>query len=176
MKRRSEDVLSGFKSLEEMGRRLGDLAETLKERLQGTDGESEGSSGERSFEIPTPAGPLKGVVGYTIRSGSLGQRPARPGHAGSEFNPGRKPGADVDTAREPLAEIHTEDDQIVVTIELPGVAEDEIEVSIDGQDLHVEATGSKRYRASFRLEAAVDAASRQTSLRNGILQISLRRI
>jgi len=176
MKRRSEDGFSGFKSLEEMGKRLGELAETFKERLQGTDAGPDGTSGQSGFEIPTPAGPLTGVVGYSIRSGSLGRRTRRPGGSDSEFNPGRKAGPDVETAREPLAEIHGENDRIVVTIELPGVTEDEISVSVDGQELDVEATGQKRYRASFRLDAPVDGANRQTSLRNGILQIVLPKI
>jgi HSP20 family protein len=175
MKRRPDGGISGLESLEEMGKRLSNLADTLKDKLHGAGTESDDGSGHSKFEIPTPGGPLTGVIGYTIRSGNLGQRSASPGGPRSEFNPGRKSSSDVDTAREPLAEIHSEDDQIVLTIELPGVAEDEIQVSIEGQEVLVEATGAKRYRGSFRLDDAVDAASKKTSLRNGILQISLRK-
>nr|WP_157872521.1 Hsp20/alpha crystallin family protein [Bradyrhizobium sp. ORS 278] len=154
---------------------MGDLAETLKEKLQGA-GEGTDGAGQHEFEINTPGGPLKGVMGYSVRSGILGQRPSRARPPNSEFNPGRKTGSDVDTAREPLAEVHSEDDQIVYTIELPGVAEDQIQVTIAGQELVVETSGPKRYRAAFPLEQAVDPESRQTSLRNGILQVSLRKV
>ncbi|RLG17977.1 Hsp20/alpha crystallin family protein [Nanoarchaeota archaeon] len=75
--------------------------------------------------------------------------------------------------REPLVEINEREDKIYVTVELPGVDKDSIDLEIiDGNKLLIKAKGENRsYRKVLELPADVDEESIKATYKNGILDI-----
>ncbi|MGF1454736.1 MAG: Hsp20/alpha crystallin family protein [Alphaproteobacteria bacterium] len=144
---------------------LSSITQRLEEVFgAGTDGQA------RSFEFPIEGGAVNGVFGVSIRTGLGGVEAKtfgnlKPGPDGPEM-------ADI---REPLVDIYDEDGAVVVTVELPGVSEQDIAAALEGDVLRVEASGRRRYAAEIPLDAPVDAASMAQAFQNGILEIRLDR-
>lgn len=94
-------------------------------------------------------------------------------------------------ARSPALDIAESEQAYTVTLDLPGVAKDDVKVSIDGRRVNVEARSSKneerkegdsiiyRERAessfarSFALPAEVDQERSSAKLDNGVLKLEL---
>ncbi len=170
-RRNGMDGLTGLEALAEIGRRLGQLPEQMKTAMK--DGAA-GAEGERAFTIDTPAGPLTGVASMRVRTGSLPSGGAKRQPFRAE-RPARAYSPDVAGAREPLVDSFDEGDEIVVTAELPGVRTDEIDLTIDGEDLVIRTTGQRRYLARQPLGGPVLAGSLSPELRNGILSVRIRK-
>jgi len=101
--------------------------------------------------------------------------------------PAARPGAFV-----PSAEMKEGDDSVIVTIELPGLDEKDVEVSVDGDILTIagekiqEAAGEKEglhlaersygaFRRSLRLPFVADAAKAEAAFEKGVLRVTLPR-
>jgi HSP20 family protein len=179
MSQRSGDGLKGLDALNEIGKRLGALADEVKSALNGASEATGGTqSAERSFTVETPAGKLTGVAGYSVRVGGLGGAKARGAAASgpsaaerAEVKRPRQP--DVDGAREPLIDMYDESAELLVTVELPGVAAGEITVQIEDDVLLIATSGSRRYRSRVDLPCSVQAERMVHALRNGILEVRL---
>jgi len=184
----------GLDAFSEITKRLGDLAEHLKDAFDAEPSEGEGGerSGQRTFTISTPKGPLTGVAGYSVRFGSTSVDEVIKARSGEKSAAGfarpnpKRP--DVDAAREPLVDLHDEGERFVVTAELPGVDDKDIEVLVaDGnltlrgekrceyQDSHRQL--SERYYGRFERRIAlpdgIDKNKVKASFRNGVLNVSL---
>lgn len=173
---------AGFDAFAEIGKRLGDLAEHLKGVLDSEESDAGEQSGQRTFTIDTPKGPLTGVAGYSLRfggmnlGGNLGdvsvddaiKRKSGQGSGGPKTAQ-----TDVETVREPLVDVYDEATRIVVTAELPGVQIEDVTVQINGRALIIETHSSKHFRSAVTLPADVEASTLATSLRNGILQATV---
>ena len=81
----------------------------------------------------------------------------------------------VSDVREPLVDVFDEGTEIMITAELPGVADADISLTLDGDVLSLETAGKRRYAKEIALPAPVDPASLTRSHRNGILQIQLKK-
>lgn len=147
---------------------LGDFVDLISKMAEA--GESTVSrTGEIQFK---GADKLRGVYGFTVRTG-IGGMP-RVEHFGNIRR--TETGPEVVETREPLADVFDEDDQILVVIELPGVAEDEIKLEITGDDvLSLSTTGERKYAKEVLLPARVDPASLKTAYKNGVLEVRLTR-
>lgn len=172
MGERSRDGLKGLEALTEIGKRLGALADDVKSALNG----APDNAGERRFTVDTPAGPMTGVAGYSVRVGGLGGvSPRGSSSAGpsaaerAEVKRPRQP--DVDGAREPMIDVYDEGAEFLVTAELPGVAAGEISVRHEAGALLIETTGSWRYRSRVEVPGAILADRMVHTLRNGILEV-----
>jgi HSP20 family protein len=178
------DGLTGLEALAEIGKRLGALPDAVKSAVaKAPDGRSGEHARESHFTIDTPAGPLKGVTSMSFRTGSLDGAAARRTGAASAGSaaaraerPRRAAAPDLQGAREPLVDCFDEGEELVVTVELPGVRPDEVDLAVDGEDLRIATTGARKYRAVQPLGHAVVAASLTPELRNGILSVRLRKI
>ncbi|MFD2030703.1 Hsp20/alpha crystallin family protein [Ancylobacter dichloromethanicus] len=82
----------------------------------------------------------------------------------------------MEDVREPLVDVFDEADEIIVTAEIPGVAENEISLALDGNRLSLSTTGRHLYAKTITLPGPVDPASLERSHRNGILQAKLRKV
>jgi len=111
----------------------------------------------------------KGVYGLTIRTG-LGGIPhvERFGNIRST-----EEGPVVDEVREPLVDIFDEGESVLVVVELPGVAEQEITVEVRDDVLSLEATGDRKYAKEVLLPHRVDAATMKKAHKNGVLEVRL---
>ena len=85
---------------------------------------------------------------------------------------GEKP--TVDTSREPLTDINETDDQIAITVELPGVNKEDIDINVMEDKVEVNVkTESRKYFKSIDLTSMVETESSKATYKNGILDLVL---
>lgn len=123
-----------------------------------------------SGEVEGLAGKLKGVYGLSLRMG-LGGRPVIEQFGNIQET---ETGPVVAETREPLVDVLDEGERVVVVAELPGVGEEDIHVTVQGDILEVAAaTRDRQYHREILLPAAVNPESLECSYRNGVLEIRL---
>ncbi len=83
-------------------------------------------------------------------------------------------GRDV-SEREPLYDIIDGDSEITVTVELPGVRQEDIYLRATDRSLAVDVSSSKRYWKLIELPEPVEADSMRWTFHNGVLDVSLRK-
>ncbi len=147
---------------------LSELAEKL-EQVFGADGDKSVSQ-QGSFELPIGDGKAQGVFGISVRMGLDGLNTQtfgnmKPGNAGPE----------VAETREPLVDVFEEDTRFLITVELPGVSQEEISVTAEEDIIRVETTGGRRYATEIALEGPVVTDEIPHTYQNGILEISVSR-
>lgn len=93
-------------------------------------------------------------------------------------------------ARTPALDVVETETQYTVTVDLPGVAKEDVKVAIDGQRVSIEAQAAAadkqdggrvvyrerpavRYQRSFTLPVEIDEAASQAKLENGVLALTL---
>ena len=96
------------------------------------------------------SGNIRGVYGINVRTalGDRGQTELKVEPFGNvrRDTPDRPPGEDV---REPLVDIHEEDDHVLVLVELPGVAKENVNLKAEDGRLTLSA---KRGKTTYRKE------------------------
>jgi len=150
------DLFKGLGSFLDVVSELVDKAEEVQER------QGEFTVGE------TPSGkPIRGVYGFSIRTagGGMPKVESFGNIRETESGPG------VAETREPLVDVFDEDGSVLVVIELPGVAESDIELTVEGDILSLNTTGRRRYAKEILLPAAVDPATMTQSCTNGVLEV-----
>jgi len=75
---------------------------------------------------------------------------------------------------EKVAEVHRIGDDVKVVVEMPGVSEEDLNIRLDGQDLMIDAAGSMRTYHTHAEIPPVDHGSLQHSIRNGVLEVTMR--
>ncbi len=149
-----------FKGLGNFVDLISQLAET---------GEEISRTGE--FKVKDLGEKARGVYGFSIRTG-IGGTP----HVESFGNiRSTEEGPVVADVREPLVDLFDEEKEILIVAELAGVAEDEIQVSIQDDILSLETTGERRYAKEILLSGPVEAATLEKAYKNGILELRLRK-
>jgi HSP20 family protein len=90
---------------------------------------------------------------------------------------GNVPGDQGETpALEPLVDVVEEDGEIVVVAEVPGVERDEIKVRIKGTELTIHADNPERpYHKTIQLPSKVMKDEAKSAIRNGVLEVRLRK-
>jgi HSP20 family molecular chaperone IbpA len=144
------------------------IAEKLADMAK--DGAAQHSGGgERSLDIGGREGRM--VFGYTVRMGLDGAEAEPFGHV----PPATPQPSGAPAPRRPITDLFEEKAAIVVVVELPGAAEQDITLAVEDGALSVTTTGKHPYAARVDLPAAVEAAGMTRSLRNGILEVRLPR-
>lgn len=71
--------------------------------------------------------------------------------------------------------LHEDDDSWTLSLDVPGVAKEQLSVSVVGDTVRVETTGEsqRHYRFVYQLPSAVDADETQATLENGVLNLRL---
>ena len=114
------------------------------------------------------------VFGFSVKAGPDGFPVFE--DFGNKFSPFRKQGEQpiVDTRREPLTDINETDDQIAITVELPGVSKDDIDINVMEDKVEVNVkTESRKYFKSINLKSPVETKSSKATYTNGILDLVL---
>ncbi len=142
--------------------KLGELAEKGEElrkvgEIQGLDSE----------------GKLRGVYGFTIRTGLKGNDPSVKVEPFGNVRPDERTGRPVvHEVREPLVDVFEESDHVLVIAEMPGVSEEDIQLELRDDILSITAgQGEKKYHKEILLPAAFPAEKMTRSCRNGILEV-----
>ncbi len=110
------------------------------------------------------------VYGFSMRTGPDG-RPVFQRFGDAVGNGER---ADNGVSREPLLDIIERGDTISVTVELPGIEKDDIDVDIDGRRMTINVDGKHRgIQKEIELPCGVDGESIKATFRNGVLDVVL---
>ena len=126
----------------------------------------------RSGEIKGLGDKARGVYGFSVKMG-LGGKPVVEQFGNIKAT---EKGATVAEIREPIVDVFDEGECLVVIAELPGVAEDDIHLEVKDDILDLSAEGKKtKYSKEILLPSSVDAESMESSYKNGILEIELRK-
>jgi HSP20 family protein len=133
----------------------------------------------RSGEIRglDPAGKVRGVYGFTVKTG-LGEQGTPEFKVEPFGNIRRQPSGEtvVDQLREPLVDVHEEDDGVWVLAEIPGVSKKDVQVELSGDRLTLCAQrGQTQYRKEVVLPRVFSPEKMRWQCKNGILSIRLER-
>jgi len=159
------ELFKGVGSLIELAASLADkvdLSELDEEKLA----DLRRSSQTRVGGIP------RGVYGVSVRRGIGGIPRVQP------FGNIRRTetGPVVDEVREPLVDVFDEDDVLLVIAELPGVEEKDIQIEArEGKIRLSTTTKSRKYAKELELPCPVDESTVESTYKNGILEIRLRK-
>lgn len=156
------DLFKGLGSFLDVVSDLVEKADEIKEK-QGEFVAGKTASGE----------PIRGVYGFSIRTATGGGMPKVESFGNIRET---EKGPVVDETREPLVDIFDEDGSVLVVVELPGVAEGEIEVSVEDDILALKTTGRRRYAKEILLPAAVDPATLTKTYTNGVLEVKAKKV
>ena len=115
------------------------------------------------------------VFGFSVKTGPDGF-PVFEDFGNTRMKPFGKKGEKptVDTRREPLTDINETDNQIAITVELPGVNKEDIDINVMEDKVEVNVkTESRKYFKSIDLTSLVDTESSKATYKNGILDLVL---
>jgi HSP20 family protein len=131
----------------------------------------------RSGELKDASGKIRGVYGINVKTalGEGGQTEIKVEPFGNvrRTPSDRPPGEDI---REPLVDIHEEDDHVLVLVELPGVAKENVNLKLTDSRLELSAArGKTTYRKEVDLPAGCSAEHMSWECSNGILQVRFNR-
>ncbi len=151
--------LSGLTNLIE---KLGELAEKGEE-LKGT-GEIRGIE---------PTGQVRGVYGFTIKSGLGGEREGVKVEPFGNVRPDEKTGKPVvHEVREPMVDIFEEDGEVLIVAEMPGVGAGDVHLEQQEDILLISASSrDKKYRKEVLLPEAAAGREMTSKCRNGVLEV-----
>lgn len=139
--------------------KLGELAEAGEEL-------------SKSGEFQDASGKIRGIYGINVKTalGESGQTELKVEPFGNvrRESTDRPKGEDI---REPLVDIHEEDDHVLVLVELPGVAKENVSLEVADGQLKLSATrGKTTYRSELDLPESCKAETMSWECSNGILQ------
>jgi HSP20 family protein len=126
--------------------------------------------GKHEETFTSPSGHVNAVYGFSVKTSLAGQSVVEP------FGNLRKTarGPVVGEERQPLVDVFDEQDHILVIAELPGVAEEHVNVEVKGDILTLSAAdGERKYYKEVVLPEDVDADTLQRKYKNGILEIKM---
>ena len=148
---------------------LADLAEKLQEMSD--KGETLSKTGE--FTVPGQGKGVKGVYGFTMRTG-LGEQQDRVrvepfGNIKRDKDTGQTV---VQEIREPLVDIFEEEDCTLLVIEMPGITTKDIRLEVRDDVLAIFAEkGDKKYRKEVLLKHGLSMDRITMTCNNGIVEI-----
>jgi HSP20 family protein len=150
---------------------LGGLIEKLGELAEA------GEKLSQSGEFKDASGKLRGVYGIHVKTGlgDRGEQELRVEPFGN-IRPrpaGGPPGEDV---REPLVDVHEEEDHVLVVVELPGVSKDKVTLELADTRLKLSARrGETSYHKEITLPGEFSEEDMRWECKNGILQVRFQR-
>jgi HSP20 family protein len=79
--------------------------------------------------------------------------------------------------RRPLVDVFDTDKTVQVVAEMPGIEKDDVELDAEGNKLEIKAShGDRKYHEIVELPADVDIDSAKASYKNGVLDITLKKV
>lgn len=124
----------------------------------------------RSGEAEALDGKARVVYGFSVKMG-LGGRPIIEPFGNVKAT---EEGAVAAEVREPLVDVLDEGERLVVIAELPGVDAEDIHLEIKEDILELTAEArDRKYHKEILLPSPVESDTKETSYKNGILQVKL---
>lgn len=148
---------------------IGNFVDLLSQMVE--EGEEEVTRTEE-FKIKGLGDKGKGVYGFSVKMGIGGVPHVE--HFGNVRE--TEEGPVVAEVREPMVDVFDEGDVILVVAELPGTAEDEIEIEIKDDILSLETNGKRKYAKEILLPCPVNPATIKKAHKNGVLELRLEKV
>jgi HSP20 family molecular chaperone IbpA len=155
----------GIEALNEMGRRLLSVLGSVEQTLRGDQ-----TSRSRSVTIKSPRGRVVGNIGFAVRHGLTSEQ-SDPAPLPRRQPPAPQP--QIDGPDGHLVDVFDEPGEILVTVAPCAIGAHELAVRIEGTELHIEATGTRRFRKQVPLPRDLGSAVPAVRLSNGILEIRI---
>lgn len=115
---------------------------------------------------------MKGVFGFSVKT-AMGGKPVVEPFGNIKKTPR---GPTVEEVREPIVDVFDEKEEIVVMAEMPGVNEEGVSIDLKGDILEIKAVSKDRkYRKEVLLPAKVKPETLQSSYKNGILEVKIKK-
>lgn len=119
------------------------------------------------------------VYGFTMRLGPDGK--PRIEEFGNTKPPRRLEGGEKEefeiAEREPLTDVIESDDSISITLEIPGVEKDDIELRVEEDSVTINVdTPQRKYFKETPLKVKVDPKTSKATYKNGVLDIILKKL
>ena len=112
------------------------------------------------------------VYGFSMRVGADGVPQIQPfGSAAKTV-----PEVGLEAGREPLSDVIVGDHDVAITIELPGVEKADVNLHVAEDAVTVRAEKGRRYHKRIHIPVKVLPASAKATFKNGILDVTLRRV
>jgi HSP20 family protein len=159
--------LKGVAGLEGILNGLGELVEKLSGMERKTDGAI------RPEATAHPGGKARGIYGIRVQFGLGGDDidVETFGNVKQDRSTGH---VVVDEVREPVCDLFEEDGYLLLVAEMPGVAAADLQLSLDGDLLTLDAERKDRkYHKELQLPHPVDLTKAQPSANNGVIEIRL---
>lgn len=159
-KERSGGVGGFLDGLSNLLERLGELAE-------------KGQELRKTGEFGGPEGGVRGVYGFNIKVG-LGEEGVKIEPFGNVHKDERTGEAVVSEISEPLVDVFDEEEYVLVVAEMPGVAEEDIDLALKDDILAIAGDrGQKKYRKEVLLPQSFGSEQMSYTCRNGIVEVKL---
>ncbi len=93
----------------------------------------------------------------------------------SEFGNARDFFVQKDEGREwtPLTDVQETEDEVLVTVDVPGVEKEDIDLEVMGRELAIDVDGARKYRTRVKLPVDVEPEDADATYRNGVLEVKL---
>ena len=121
------------------------------------------------------------VYGYSMTIGPDGKPlikefgNIKPGLKPSGFSFEPRKSLEVKGEMEPLVDVMSDDNEVKVIAELPGVEKEEIKLDTTSNSLTIDVGAeSRKYYKELELPAEVDPASARSSYKNGVLEVTFK--
>ncbi|HLA85590.1 MAG TPA: Hsp20/alpha crystallin family protein [Thermoguttaceae bacterium] len=150
---------------------LGGLIEKLGELAEA------GEKLSQSGEFQDAGGKIRGVYGINVKT-ALGDRGEQELKVEPFGNVRRRSaeGPSGEDIREPLVDLHEEDDYVLVLAEIPGVSKDHVTLDLAGDRLNLSARrGDTKYQKEIVLPECFSEERMTWECNNGILKVRFER-
>mgnify|MGYP000008091429 CR=1 FL=1 len=159
-------------NVEGMLRGLGDLVEKLGDLAE--KGEQLKRNGV--FDVNTGSGKdAKAVYGFSVKMGLNDNDEPRVEPFGNVHRNEQTGETTVQEVSEPLVDVIEESDHVLVLAEMPGVADENVTLELNGDILTLHAeNGSKKYHKEIVLPRSFESSAMERACRNGILEVKFK--
>jgi HSP20 family protein len=148
-----------FGGLTDLLEKLGDLAE-------------KGETLRKSGTLHGSSDDVKGVFGFTVKVGGLGDQGPQVEPFGNIRKDERTGESVVHEVREPMVDLFEEKDHTLVVVEMPGISATDVKIDIKDDLLTIAAEkGTKKYCKEVLLPKPYRRDKMEISCNNGILEI-----
>lgn len=160
----ANDIDAGLNGL------LGALGEAIGEMVSKLDDGKAGSV-NRNMTFDTDKGPIKAQAGVRLRMGGMdiGTASKDP----QPVNPNRHQDAPQSRSKDLSFDLFEDADDWILTADVPGVEENDINLAQDGDTLLITTKGARIYEGEAKLDTSFHVKTISTSLRNGILTLTI---
>jgi len=115
------------------------------------------------------------VYGFSIRQGPDGKPKIDEfGNAKDYFYSDEE--SDKRSEWTPLTDVQDTGEKVLVTIDIPGVEKDDIDLNVMDDILVVSVEGKRRYKKRIKLPSKVDPQAAEANYNNGVLEVELDKV